>query len=67
MQRKGNFIKDDDDNFAVKTGMGQIFQGFKTKAEARRFGDELGTGTDGFTVISSPWYLDMEHSKGGEE
>lgn len=57
-QRDGKFTRPEGDYFAIKTGMGQIFQGFKTADEAETFGKTLSSGAKGFEVIESPWFYD---------
>lgn len=54
-QWSGNSYREKDDNFSIKTIHGQIFQGFKTEAEAKEY--EEKEFEKGFKIIESGYYL----------
>lgn len=54
--KDGPWIRRIDDNYAVKTKIGQIFQGFKTEADAKKWAEKHGWR---FEIIPSPWNLDV--------
>lgn len=56
-QWKGKSYKDADDNFAVKTIHGQIFQGFKTVEEATAWANTT-LSEKNFKIIESGYFLE---------
>ena len=60
--QEGCWIREADDNFAIKTGLGQIIPGFKTRKKAKAHAEKHGYTermTHGYKIIESPWYLDV--------